>query len=141
MGLRGNLTCTVAFSATPNAVGCGRAHEPDSLVLELLRGLRADVADVKDEVVDLRADIAAKSELADAKAWLKADIHSVRADVASDLLTTRKEHGDQIAGLRRAVIEYHSAVIGHACLSASSKRGCAGWNSISISPLSTRTDR
>ncbi len=92
------------------------AQEPDNLVLELLRGLRADVADVKVELVDLRANVATKPELAEAKAALKADIHSLRADVASDLLTTRKEHSDQIAGLRRAVIEYHSAVIGHGVL-------------------------
>jgi hypothetical protein len=85
------------------------AQEPDNLVLKLLRGLRADVS-------DLRADVATKSELADVKAGLTADIHSLRVDVASDLLTTRKEHGDQIAGLRRAVIEYHSAVIGHGVL-------------------------
>ena len=90
------------------------AHEPDNLVLELLRGLRADAADVKAE---LKADIhSLRADVADVKAELKADIYSLRADVASDLLTTRKEHSDQIAGLRRAVIEYHSAVIGHGVL-------------------------
>jgi hypothetical protein len=92
------------------------ANQPDNLVLELLRGLRADVADVKAEVADLRADVATKPQLAEAKAGLTADIRSLRADVASDLLTTRKEHGDQIAGLRGAVIEYHSAVIGRGVL-------------------------
>ncbi len=64
------------------------ADEPENLVLELLRGIRADAANTKAE--------------------LKTEIHSLRADVASDLLTTRKEIGDQIVGLRKAVIEYHS---------------------------------
>ncbi|MGA2794720.1 MAG: hypothetical protein ABSE69_14560 [Roseiarcus sp.] len=88
------------------------ANEPDGLVLELLRGLRADVADVK-------TDMATKSELTE----LKADIESLRADVASDLLTVQakneaehKSTRDQIVGLRRAVVEYHSAVIGHGVL-------------------------
>jgi hypothetical protein len=90
------------------------SSEPESLVLQLLRGLRADVANVD-------------AKLADAKAELKGDIQSLRADVASDLATmkaendaehgaTRKHLGDQIAGLRRAVVEYHSVVIGHGVL-------------------------
>lgn len=92
------------------------SSEPENLVLELLRGLRSDVASVK-------SDMAAKSELAE----LKAGIHSLRADVASDLVAmqtkadaehqaTRKQLGDQIVGLRRAVVEYHSVVIGHGVL-------------------------
>ena len=88
--------------------------EPENLVLELLRGLRAGVANVD-------------AKLADAKVELKSEIHSLRADVASDLATmqakndaehkaTRKQLGDQIVGLRRAVVEYHSVVIGHGVL-------------------------
>jgi hypothetical protein len=76
---------------------------PDNLVLELLRGLRGDVADTKSE--------------------RKADLHSLRADVASDFLNVQtkaeaedKNTRDQIVGLRRAVIEYHSAVMGHGIL-------------------------
>ena len=85
--------------------------EPENLVLELLRGLRADVANLD-------------AKLSDTKAELKSDIRSLRADVASDLATmraendaehkaTRKHLGDQIVGLRRAVVEYHSVVVGH----------------------------
>ncbi len=48
---------------------------------------------------------------------LRADLHSLRADDASDLLSTRKELGEQIVGLRRAVIEYHTSVIGHGVIS------------------------
>ena len=75
------------------------SNEPDNLVLELLRGIRADVASVEAKVIDAKAD-------------LKADIHSLRADVASNLATMSKETRDQIVGLRRAVVEYHSAVLG-----------------------------
>jgi hypothetical protein len=39
-------------------------------------------------------------------------MHTLRADVASDLLSTRKELSEQIVGLRRAVIGYHTSVIG-----------------------------
>jgi hypothetical protein len=54
---------------------------------------------------------------------LKADIASLRADVASDLAVldskidrTRKELNDQIVGLRRAVVDYHTTVVGHGVL-------------------------
>jgi hypothetical protein len=64
------------------------SNEPDNLVLEVLRGIRADVASVDAKVVSLDA------KLVDAKAELKADIHSLRADMASDLATMRKETSD-----------------------------------------------
>ncbi len=41
---------------------------------------------------------------------------SLRADVASDMLSIEKRLGDQIATLRRAVMEYHSTTIGHGVL-------------------------
>ena len=96
------------------------ADEPENLVLQLLRGVRADVAAV-------RAEMATKAELGELRAELKADMQSLRADVAADLAAmqaradaehkaTRKQLGDQIAGLRRAVVEYHSVVIGHGVL-------------------------
>ncbi|WP_442755326.1 hypothetical protein ACNHKD_01275 [Methylocystis sp. JAN1] len=90
------------------------ADEPDNLVLELLRGLRADVADTR---VGLLGEInALRSEL-------KSDMHSLRADVASDLLAMQAKNDaehkatrEQIVGMRRAVVEYHSAVPGHGAL-------------------------
>ena len=85
--------------------------EPENLVLELLRGIRADVARV-DGKIDTVVDAA--------KAELRSEIQSLRADVAADFVEVRKEFvavrkemGEQIAGLRRAVVEYHSAVLGH----------------------------
>jgi ElaB/YqjD/DUF883 family membrane-anchored ribosome-binding protein len=89
------------------------ADEPENLVLQLLRGVRAEVAGI-------RAEMATKAELGELRADLKADIHSLRADVASDLAAMRakadaehKATRDQIGRLRRAVVEDHSAVIGH----------------------------
>ena len=38
------------------------------------------------------------------------------ADVACDLLTLEKRLSERIAGLRRAVMEYHSTAIGHGVL-------------------------
>jgi chromosome segregation ATPase len=72
------------------------SEKPDNLVLQLLRDIRGDVAKVDEKIDDA-----------------KAELNSLRADVAADLQSTRKELGEQIVGLRRAVVEYHSAVIGH----------------------------
>ena len=79
------------------------SSEPDNLVLQMLR-------DMREEVGDMRAE-------------LKAEIHSLRADVASDLLAMEvrqaaehKQTREQIVGLRRAVGEYHTSVIGHGIL-------------------------
>jgi hypothetical protein len=67
----------------------------------------------------IRADMATKGELAE----VKAEVHLLSADVAADLLSMQakaeadqKATRDQIVGLRRASVEYHSAVIGHGAL-------------------------
>jgi len=82
------------------------AEQPEILVLEHLRALRQDVGDVKTEVQTLKSEI--RRDMA-----TKSDLQSLRADVASDLMTMQKETREQIVGLRRAVLEYHSAVVGH----------------------------
>ena len=86
--------------------------EPDSLILQLLRKMRAEIGSVRTEVESIRSDMATRNDLAD----VRSEMRSLRADVASDLLVARKETSDQIVGLRRAVIEYHSSVIGHGVL-------------------------
>ncbi len=89
--------------------------EPESLILELLRQMRAEIAskaDLEALRADLRAELASKDELAE----LRSEMHSLRANVASDILSTRKELSEQIVGLRRAIIEYHTTVIGHGVL-------------------------
>ena len=92
------------------------ADEPDNLVLRMLREMREQMATKADLAgMATKADLAgmaSKSDLAD----LEAKINSLRADVASDLLLTRKELSEQIVGLRRAVIEYHSSAVGHGIL-------------------------
>ena len=71
---------------------------PDNCVLELLRGLRADLADTKSDLHSLRADVASDFQNMQTKAAAEAEHKNTR---------------DQIVGLRRAVVEYHSAVMGH----------------------------
>ena len=44
------------------------------------------------------------------------DMHSLRADVASDLLSLEKRMNDQFVALRRSVMEYHSTAVGHGLL-------------------------
>jgi hypothetical protein len=82
-------------------------EEPASLILELLRQMRAELAT---DFESLRSEF--RSEIAD----VRSDVRSLRADVASDIVSLRKELGEQIVGLRRAVIEYHTSVIGHGVL-------------------------
>ncbi len=87
---------------------------PESLVLELLRNIRADVARV-DEKVDTKVDAAILD--------LRSEMQSLRADIAADFVTVnakidavRKETSEQLVGLRRAVVEYDSAALGHGVL-------------------------
>jgi septal ring factor EnvC (AmiA/AmiB activator) len=70
-----------------------------------LGDVRSDIGDARSDISQVRADMATQS-----------DLRTLRADVAADLLTTRKELGEQIVGLRRAVIDYHTSVIGHGVL-------------------------
>ena len=92
------------------------AEQPDNLVLELLRGLRTEIGGLKADVQSVKRELtAARDEMA-TKADLKADLNSLRADVASDLLNMQKETREQIVGVRRALIEYHSSVVGHGML-------------------------
>jgi hypothetical protein len=88
-------------------------EEAASLILELLRQMRAELGDVRSDVGQVRSDMATKADLASLRADVRSDMHTLRADVAADLLTTRKELGEQIVGLRRAVIDYPTSVIGH----------------------------
>lgn len=92
------------------------SEQADNLVLHLLREMRAEMA-------GMRAEMATKNGLAELRSELRSEIGSLRADVASDLATldakidrTRKDLSEQIVGLRRAVVEYHTTVVGHGVL-------------------------
>jgi hypothetical protein len=83
--------------------------EADSLILQILRQMRAELGEMRTELGDVRSDISQiRADFA-----TKSDLSTLRADVAADILSTRKELSEQIVGLRRAVIEYHMTVIGH----------------------------
>jgi hypothetical protein len=88
-------------------------EEPASMIVELLRHMRAELGDVRSDIGQMRSDMATRSDVDTLRADVASDMHTLRADVAADLLTTRKELTEQIVGLRRAVIDYHTSVIGH----------------------------
>ena len=90
-------------------------EEPASLILELLRQMRAEMA-TKADLADLVTKPEFSAQLTSLRDDVRADMRSLRADVAADILTARKELGEQIVGLRRAVIDYHTCVIGHGVL-------------------------
>jgi hypothetical protein len=84
-------------------------EEPASLILELLSQMRAELGDVRSDISDVRSDISqVRADMA-----TQSDLTTLRADVASDILTTRKQLTEQIVGLRRTVIDYHTSVVGH----------------------------
>jgi hypothetical protein len=68
------------------------ADEPDSLVLEVLRGMRGDI-----QKLDRKID-------------------TVHASLGAKIDATRRDLSDQIVGLRRAVVDYHTSTIGHGVL-------------------------
>jgi hypothetical protein len=82
-------------------------NEPENLVLQLLRDIREDIGDL-DRKIDKQGN--------DLRAELRSERHSLRADVASDLMTMEKRLDDQLIGLRRSVMEYHSSAVDHGLL-------------------------
>ncbi len=88
--------------------------EPESLILSILREMRAEMA-TKGDIARLDAKIDdVRSEVAD----VRSEVHSLRADVASDLVSLEKRLGDQIATVRRAVMAYPYTTIGPGVLSS-----------------------
>jgi hypothetical protein len=86
------------------------SEEPENFTLALLRKIDGKVDDLRAEVDAMR--VTTKTDIAD----VRSEINSLRADVASDMLNLEKRLSDQIFGLRRSVMEYHSSVIGHGVL-------------------------
>ncbi len=79
------------------------SEEPENFTLALLRKLDTKMDGLRDEL---------RSEIGE----VKSEVRSLRADVASDMMALEKRLSDQIVGLRRAVMEYHSSAIGHGVL-------------------------
>jgi hypothetical protein len=71
------------------------SSEPESLMLQVLRDMRAEIADV-------RGNIATKDDIAE----LRAEMNCLRADIAAGFIRVRKDLGEQITGLHRAIIEF-----------------------------------
>lgn len=86
------------------------SDEPENLVLHLLREMREEMA-TKSDIAQLRAEMATKQDVAELRDELRAEMATKR-----ELADTRKELGEQIVGLRRTLVEYHSVVVGHGSL-------------------------
>ena len=88
------------------------SEQPESLIVQILREARAEIGKARAEIGEARVEV---SEVR-AESATKSDMHSLRADVASDMTALEKRLSEQIVGLRRAVMEYHSSTIGHGVL-------------------------
>jgi phage shock protein A len=86
-------------------------EEQASLILKLLREMRAELGDVRSDVRQIRADFATKSDLSALRTDVVSDTHSLRAGLAADLLSTRKDLSEQIEGLRQTVRDYHAMAL------------------------------
>lgn len=88
------------------------SDEPENFTLALLRKIDGKVDGLAGEVADMRKVMATKNDIAD----VRSELSSLRADVGSDMMMLEKRLTDQISGLRRSVMEYHSSQIGHGVL-------------------------
>lgn len=105
-----------SFAVSVAARRASLSEEPENFTLALLRKVDAKVDSLRDELSSVRGDVATMRDVMVTKAELRSEINSLRADVASDIMNLDKRLGDQIVGLRRSVMEYHSSVIGHGVL-------------------------
>ncbi len=86
-------------------------EEQARLILELLREMRPELADVRTDIRQIRADFATKSDLSALRADVASDMRLLRADVASDLVSIRKDLSEQINGLCQTVRDYHAMAL------------------------------
>jgi tRNA U54 and U55 pseudouridine synthase Pus10 len=89
------------------------SSKPESVMIQLLREMGAEIADIRKNMADIRSVTAAKNELAK----LTHDIRSFRATVASDIQVTQKETSDEIAGLRQTVMEHQRTFLRYGIIS------------------------
>jgi hypothetical protein len=86
-----------------------------NMVLELLRNIRGNMEAMRADMDGIRAEMATKNDLAGLATKselreLRGDMNILAGNIASDMALLRKDVGEQIAGLRRTVVEYHSKV-------------------------------
>ena len=86
----------------------------DPRVLGELRGLSGDVVRLHAKLDGMNVGL--RSNIHSFCADLASELRSVRADIASDMRRIKKDTWDEIFSLRRAFVEYHSAVIGNSIL-------------------------
>jgi hypothetical protein len=89
--------------------------EEENLTLQLIRGLRGDVAKLDAKLEQTRLELGAD---------LRGEMKSLRADLASNMRAFCKQTGEQIEALHKQIsgqieeirqtIDYHSAAVGHA---------------------------
>ena len=75
--------------------------EPENPALKLLREMRGEMGEMRDELTDVREHMATNLQV---------------AGVREDMAATEKRLGERISRLNRAVMEYHSSKIGHGSL-------------------------
>jgi hypothetical protein len=111
--------CWIDLDIVPpkTSVGQGMTTEPESLVLQLLRALRGDLAKLDAKPDKTRSEL--KSEFK-TRLRLRGETNSLRADLASDMLAFHKQTGEQIEDLRQTILDYHSAVAKQAFSAATS---------------------
>jgi hypothetical protein len=83
--------------------------ETERLAIELIRGLRVDVAELHSKLGGMRGETF--GELGSLRTDLRAEFKSLRANIATDLSNYDKQISEQIDSLRRLVLEYHSEVL------------------------------
>ena len=85
--------------------------EEHASLIELLREMRAELGDVRSDIRQIRADFATKSDLSALRADVASAMRVQLAEVASDLLSTRKDLSAQIDGLGQTVKDYHAMAL------------------------------
>ena len=88
--------------------------ETERLAIELIRGLRVDVAELRSELGGMKGEMF--GELGSLRTGLRAEFKLLRANIATDLSNYDKQISEQIDSLRRFVLECHAEVVGQAQL-------------------------
>lgn len=86
--------------------------ETERLAIELIRGLRVDVAELRSELGGMKGEMF--GELGSLRTGLRAEFKLLRANIATDLSNYDKQISEQIDSLRRFVLECHAEVVGQA---------------------------